>query len=148
MQGGGTPEYMFLITLSQFQFVREYLTLQNAADEAYAAVISPQLKRATAAIFDDAAIAGGKKCCLTALRELCREHPAFTGDEGGQILARTEELCRRYKRLSAVPASDNMGRLAADTESVLRKIGVRLFGADLAKLSYAELLEQYLPAGK
>lgn len=144
MQGGGTPEYMFLITLSQFQFVREYLTLQNAADEAYAAVISPQLKRAAAAIFDDTAIAGGKTCCLTALRELCKEHPAFTGDEGGQILARTEELCRRYKQLSAVPASD-MERLAADTESVLRKIGVRLFGADLAKLSYAELLEQYLP---
>ena len=59
MQSGVTPEYMFLITLSQFQFVREYLTLQNAADEAYAAVISPQLKRAAAAIFDDAAIHGG-----------------------------------------------------------------------------------------
>ena len=143
MQSGGTPEYMFLITLSQFQFVREYLTLQNAADEAYAAVISPQLKRAAAAIFDDAAIHGGKKCCLTALRELCKEHPAFAGDEGGRILARTEELCCRYKRLSAVPA--DMERLAADTESVLRKIGVRLFGTDLAKLSYADLLEQYLP---
>ena len=38
-----------------------------------------------------------------------------------------------------------MERLAADTESVLRKIGVRLFGTDLSKLSYADLLEQYLP---
>ena len=146
MQGSGTPEYMFLITLSQFQFVQEYLTLQNAADEAYAAVILPQLKRAAAALFDDAAIEGGNESCLTALRGLCKGHPAFAGDEGSRILAQTEELSRRYKCLSAVPAPDMKCR-AADTESVLRKIGSRLFGADIAKMSYVELLEQYLPRG-
>lgn len=130
MRRGRAPEYVFLAAVLQLQIAQEYLTLWRSVSGRYAAAVRRHLSAALAALYGSAGEAG----CLAALRERCAKHPAFSGREGAQALARIDDLLRRYASLFPNTVSPAIlfpetEQCIADTESALREIQNRLFAA-------------------
>ena len=130
MRQGKAPGSVFFAAVLQLQIAQEYLALWRSVRSPYAAATRRCLAAALAALYGSA----GKAGCLAALRERCAKHPAFSGREGAQALARIDDLLRRYASLFPNTVSPAIlfpetEQCIADTESALREIQNRLFAA-------------------